>query len=105
KNNIQNDRLTTKLASKSDWWFHVKNSPGSHVVMACPPDVEPDAKDFTEAAELAAYFSSQKDGTHVAVDYTHIKYVKKPAGSAPGFVIYTSNYTAYVEPKISAKEI
>lgn len=99
KNNVQNDYVTTKLAKKSDWWFHVKGGAGSHVVMVCPPDVEPDAKDFTEAAELAAYFSSFRDGENVAVDYTRAQNVKKPSGSVPGYVIYHTNYTAYVDPK------
>ena len=105
KNNIQNDLITLKLSKKSDWWFHVKNSPGSHVVLVCDADEEPPARDFTEAAELAAFFSSRKDGENVAVDYTKIRNVKKPSGSAPGYVIYTSNFTAYVDPKCECKEI
>lgn len=105
KNNIQNDFITTKLSKKSDWWFHVKGSAGSHVLMVCPPDVEPDARDFTEAAELAAYFSGIRNGENVAVDYTHVRYVKKPAGSPAGFVTYSSNYTAYVDPKCECEEI
>jgi predicted ribosome quality control (RQC) complex YloA/Tae2 family protein len=32
------------------------------------------------------------------VDYTEIKYVHKPAGAKPGFVIYDRNRTAYVDP-------
>ena len=103
KNNIQNDYITLKAAKKSDWWFHVKNSPGSHVVMTCGPDEEPDARDFTEAAELAAYFSGLRDGENVAVDYTKIRNVKKPAGAALGYVTYSSNYTAYVDPKCGCK--
>ncbi len=94
KNNLQNDYVTTVLASKDDYWFHVKNAPGSHVVMKCAKD-EPDAVDFTECAVIAAYFSSQKDTPNTAVDYTRVRYVKKPSGSKPGFVIYETNYTAY----------
>lgn len=105
KNNIQNDYLTTKQAKKSDWWFHVKNSPGSHVILVCDVDDEPPARDFTEAAQLAAYFSKRNDGVNIAVDYTKIRNVKKPSGSVPGYVIYTSNYTAYVDPKCECKEI
>ena len=103
KNNVQNDFITFKASKKSDWWFHVKNSPGSHVVMTCAADEEPDARDFTEAAELAAYFSTLRESENVAVDYTRIKNVKKPPGSVPGYVTYSSNYTAYVDPKCSCK--
>lgn len=102
KNNIQNDFVTTKAAEKSDLWFHVKNAPGSHVVLVtkgAPLDDIPDA-DVTFAAQTAAKYSSVKDGQNVAVDYTFAKNVKKPSGSKPGFVIYSSNWTAYVTPTV-----
>ena len=98
KNNTQNDFLSTKFAEKSDWWFHVKGGAGSHVIMRCEPDEDPDARDFTEAAQAAAFFSDEKASANVAVDYTLAKFVKKPSGSAPGHVIYTDYYTAYVNP-------
>jgi len=96
KNNIQNDYITTKIAEKTDWWFHAKNLPGSHVLMQCH-GVEPPEKDFTEAAEIAAYYS-KAEGNNIAIDYTLAKHVKKPAGSKPGYVIYHINWTAYVTP-------
>lgn len=95
KNNLQNDYITTVAAGKSDYWFHVKNMPGSHVVMFCGDD-EPDARDFTECAMIAAYYSSGKKIPGVAVDYTKVKNIKKPSGAKPGFVIYDTNYSAYV---------
>ena len=97
KNNIQNDYITTKLAEKSDWWFHVKNMPGSHVLMQCGKE-EPSEVDFTEAAEIAAYYSSAKDGTIVTVDYTDVKNIKKPNGTKPGFVSMSSYRTIYIDP-------
>ncbi len=96
KNNTQNDYISTKLAEKSDWWFHVKNLPGSHVLMQCGKE-EPSERDFTEAAEVAAYYS-KAEGNNIAVDYTNAKHIKKPAGSKPGYVIYHVNWTAYVTP-------
>lgn len=99
KNNIANDHLTTKLANRNDWWFHVKGQPGSHVVLECfPGESDPSEEAFTEAAMIAAYHSSAKDGVAVPVDYTKVREVKKPAGSKPGFVIYHTNWTAYVTP-------
>lgn len=99
RNNIANDYLTTKTAARCDWWFHVKNQPGSHVVLVLNDSAEePDEKTFTEAAEIAAYNSKAKGGVMIPVDYTRVSKVKKPAGSKPGFVIYTSNWTAYVTP-------
>ena len=96
KNNVQNDYITTKLAEKTDWWFHVKNMAGSHVLMQCGKE-EPSEIDFTEAAEIAAFYS-KAEGNNIAVDYTNAKHVKKPAGSKPGYVIYHVNWTAYVSP-------
>ena len=97
KNNLQNDYVTTKLASKNDYWFHVKNAPGSHVVMRCADsDDDPPSRSFTECAMIAAFYSSEREKPQAAVDYTRVRYVKKPSGSKPGFVIYEKNYTAYV---------
>ena len=102
KNNIQNENITFNLAHKSDYWFHVKNKAGSHVVMLCNGE-EPDAINFTEAAEIAAYYSSLQGGVSVPVDYTFAKNVKKIQGANPGLVIYHTNWTAYVTP--SAEKI
>ena len=102
RNNIQNDHLTFKLAAKEDIWFHVKDVPGSHVIMVTNGE-EPSEQDYTEAAEIAAYYS-KASGAPVAVDYTKVKNVKKPSGSKPGFVIYKTNYTAFVTPNSHAKD-
>ncbi len=99
KNNRQNDYLTCKLAQNKDLWFHTKNIPGSHVVLKYEQDRPFTDEAITQAASLAAFLSKAKDSDNVPVDYTEIKNVKKPAGAKPGFVIYTTNQTAYVTPK------
>ncbi len=96
KNNVQNEYITHKLASKTDYWFHAKNTAGSHVVLICDGE-EPTDMDFTVAACIAAYYS-KAEGANIAVDYTLAKNVKKPSGAKPGFVIYHTNWTAYVTP-------
>lgn len=98
KNNLQNDHLTFDVAEKYDFWFHVKNAPGSHVVMICSGMEEPPAEDFTEAAIIAATNSKMADSEKVTVDYTLVKNIKKPPAAKPGFVIYHTNYSAYVTP-------
>ncbi len=97
RNNLQNDILTHKEAAGYDYWFHSKNAPGSHVVMLCAGE-EPPEKDFTEAAMIAAVHSSLADSPMAEVDYTYARNVKKPNGAKPGFVIYHTNYSAYVKP-------
>lgn len=95
RNNLQNDKLTLRIAAKTDIWFHTKDIPGSHIILVTEGR-EPTDRDYTEAAEVAAYFSGAKDT--VAVDYTEVKNIKKPQGSKPGFVTYKTNYTAFVKP-------
>jgi predicted ribosome quality control (RQC) complex YloA/Tae2 family protein len=51
------------------------------------------------AAKLAAKHCSLSTGSNVPVDYTRRKFVKKPSGSKPGFVIYTHQRTAFVTPE------
>lgn len=98
KNNRQNDYLTTKLASKNDLWFHTKNIAGSHVLVFCEGrEVSDDTILF--AAQLAAENSKAKNSSNIAVDYTPVKFVKKPNGAKAGMVIYTTNKTVYVTPK------
>lgn len=98
RNNSQNDRLTTKIADKRDIWFHTQKIHGSHVILCCAGK-EADAASLTMAAELAAWYSQGREGDKVPVDYTPVKYVKKPAGARPGMVIYTTYQTAVVTPK------
>ncbi len=97
RNNIQNDYITFHVATKGDLWFHTKGVPGSHVVLLCGGE-EPSAEDYTEAAAFAAFHSKAVRGGTVAVDYTRVKNLKKPPAAKPGYVIYHTNYTAYVTP-------
>ncbi|MGN0482977.1 MAG: NFACT family protein [Lachnospiraceae bacterium] len=99
KNNFQNDELTFKFATGNDWWFHAKEIPGSHVVVKTNGDTLPD-ETFEEAARLAAYYSKGRENAKVEIDYLQKKNVKKPNGSAPGFVVYYTNYSMVAVPDI-----
>ena len=97
RNNRQNDRLTTKDADKRDIWLHTQKIHGSHVIL-CTGGAEPDEQSLMEAASLAAYFSQAQGSTKVPVDYTPVKFVKKPAGAKPGMVVYTTYQTMLADP-------
>jgi predicted ribosome quality control (RQC) complex YloA/Tae2 family protein len=99
KNNYQNDWLTFKFASNSDWWFHAKHAAGSHVILHTNGE-EPTDKAYEEAAACAAYYSKLRDTTKADIDYIQKKHVKKPNGSKPGFVVYYTNYSMAVTPSI-----
>ncbi|GER65566.1 hypothetical protein BpJC7_17260 [Weizmannia acidilactici] len=97
KNNKQNDYLTNKVAARDEIWLHTKDIPGSHVVIRSK---NPSPETILEAANLAAYFSKARQSASVPVDYTKVRYVKKPNGAKPGFVIYENQQTVYVTPDV-----
>ena len=95
KNNLQNDRLSFKTANKNEIWLHVKDMPGSHVVIR---STDPSEQTILEAAQLAAYFSKGRDSDHVPVDYLRVKQLHKPNGAKPGFVTFRGQNTLSVTP-------
>ena len=95
RNNLQNDALTTEFARRTDYWLHVKELHGSHVILRCEGS-EPSGTALEYAAELAARYSQAAGSGKVAVDYTMVRNVKKPSGSLPGKVIYTNYHTIVV---------
>lgn len=100
KNNFQNDELTFGFAVGNDWWFHVKDAPGSHVIVKSNGAELPD-RTFEEAGRLAAYYSKARGGEKVEIDYLEKKHVKKPKGAKPGFVVYYTNYSLIIDSDIS----
>lgn len=98
KNNRQNDYLTLKMARPEDLWLHVKDLPGSHVIIRSHGMEEIPETALREAAQLAAYFSQARHSGQVPVDYTLRKHVRKPRGAKPGMVIYDQQKTLYVTP-------
>lgn len=100
KNNYQNEELTFKFATGNDWWFHAKGMPGSHVIVKSNNEELPD-RVFEEAGKLAGYYSKGRDNDKIEIDYLQKKNVKKPNGSAPGFVVYYTNYSLTIHPDIS----
>ncbi|WP_304151441.1 NFACT family protein [Finegoldia magna] len=94
KNNYQNDNLTLKQANREDIFVHVKDMPGSHVIMRNENLIQ---KDYDVACFLAAYFSSMSKEKYVEVDYTEKKNVKKAKGAKPGMVFYNNFNTVNVD--------
>jgi predicted ribosome quality control (RQC) complex YloA/Tae2 family protein len=86
KSDEDNDFLSLKAALPDDYWFHVRNMPGSHVILRARPDEDPDRETLKRAAAVAAFHSkARKDGI-VAVSCTRARYVTKPRGARPGTV-------------------
>lgn len=97
RNNMQNDILTLRTAEKTDIWLHTKDIHGSHVIILCGGITPPDST-LLFAAKKAAEHSQAANSSQVPVDYTLVKYVKKPSGAKPGMVIYTHQSTIFVKP-------
>ncbi len=100
KNNKQNDYVTFTIGSPKDLWFHTKDIPGSHVILKTVLPT-PYPEDINLAVQLAAYFSKARNGSQIPVDCTERRYVKKPSGSKPGFVIFSNQNTFYTTPDIT----
>lgn len=100
KNNYQNDELTFQTATGNDWWFHAKHMPGSHVIVKLGNAQELPDRTFEEAARLAAYYSKGREQEKVEIDYIQKKYVKKPGGAKPGFVVYYTNFSMVIDSNI-----
>lgn len=103
RNNTENDWLTMKYASKTDVWMHTKDIPGSHLIIKLDDGrtvSDLPAELIYEAAAIAAWHSKAGNSSNVPVDYVPVRYVKKPAGSKPGMVIFTHNQTVYVDPAL-----
>ena len=95
RNNLQNDALTFRQARKSDYWFHVKDYHGSHIILSCG-GAEPLDEAVLEAAAYAVRYSEAAGSGKQAVDYTQVSNVSKPSGAYPGRVIYRNYKTVIV---------
>ena len=96
RSNVQNDELTTRIGRRTDYWFHTQRLHGSHVILRCN-GMEPTELAIAQAAAIAAYYSQGREGGKVPVDYTMLRFVRKPSGALPGKVVYTDYKTIMTE--------
>ncbi len=93
-----NDYVTFQLAQPEDLWFHVRDLPGSHVVLR---KLQRNAVVSNEmillAARLAAGHSKAKPGTKITVSYTEKKNVKKIPGAPAGMVTMAKEKSLLVD--------
>lgn len=94
KNSKQNDYITLKLANRDDIWFHVKDVPGSHVILRSENIND---NDIITAAYLAAINSSVSNEEKIDIDYTEKKNVNKAKGAKPGMVYYENFSTVTID--------
>ena len=95
RNNKENEEISFSKGQPNDIWMHIKDIPGSHVLILrnnqeLPKDV------LIYAANLACEYSKAKKGDKVTVDYCERKFVKKIKNSKPGNVTYTNFHSLLV---------
>ncbi len=100
KTDSDNDCLSLKIASPTDWWFHVRGMPGSHVVLKVDKDQVPGRQTLNQAAAIAAYHSKARSGGVVAVSGTLARHVCKPRGAKPGTVHIRKERVFKVRPAL-----
>jgi len=95
RNNKENEEISFSKGQPNDIWMHIKDIPGSHVLILrnnqeLPEDV------LIHAANLACEYSKAKKGDKVTVDYCERKFVKKIKNSKPGNVTYTNFHSLLI---------
>ena len=96
----ENQRLTFRLAGPEDFWLHVRDAPGAHVVIRNPTrSSKPAPATLREAAQLAAWFSDLREAGEVDVHWTRRKYVRKIRGAPAGTVQVKKSSTVRVCPQ------
>ena len=99
RNNRQNDEISTKILKNGDYWFHVQQAPGAHVVMKIgATNVKLTDEDLSYAASIAAGYSKLRDDHKVEVMVSEAKFVHKPKGYKPGLVNVLQYKTLLVPP-------
>lgn len=101
KNSKQNDYITLKLANKDDLWFHVKDVPGSHVILRSDNIND---EDINIASYLAAVNSSISSDNKINIDYTEKKNVNKAKGAKPGMVYYENFSTITIDTNLNVSD-
>ncbi len=98
KNSKQNDYLYSKVSAPDDLWFHVLNTPGSHVIVKLGNSSKevPDNL-ILKAARLAKEYSTARNSSKTAVIYTKRKYIKRPNNTKSGFVVYKNETEIVVD--------
>lgn len=92
-----NEKLTFQLSNGSDWWLHVKDFPGSHVIIRTPRGQEPDPETLADAAQLALYYSKAKDRGEAEICVTQRKFVSRLGKSRTGQVQISKHKTRLIK--------
>lgn len=105
KNARSNHSLTFKHAHGNDWWLHVKDYPGSHVIIKVQRNTALDQETLLDAMQLALHYSKANKEKGADVSWTRKKYLSPMKGSTQGIVQISKHNTKWVanDPERLAK--
>ncbi|MBN2722930.1 MAG: DUF814 domain-containing protein [Deltaproteobacteria bacterium] len=86
---VENHKLTFRVANGEDYWFHIRDFSGPHVI-ALTGKKELTQETLLDAASLAVFYSDARKNGGGDVIYTRRKYLKPVKGS-PGKVTVASS--------------
>lgn len=95
----ENDFISTQLGRPHDWWFHTRVFRGSHILLRCFRKTTPGDELIGLCCSLAAWYSKARFSSNVPVDYTQVRFLRKPRRSPPGFITYSEHKTVFAEPR------
>ena len=81
--------MLNKYANGNDYWFHIRDYPGSHVIVKKIKKEELSERVKIEASNLAVYFSKKRNSLDADVYFTLVKYLHKSKGGPQGLVFPT----------------
>ncbi|MBN2384067.1 NFACT family protein [bacterium] len=98
RNNKENDLLTFQTAQPDDFFLHVRDYGGSHIIVKNKGRKQSmPAETLIEAATLAGHYSQGRTQPALDITVTQKKYVRKPKGFPPGKVLIEREKNIRVE--------
>jgi len=98
KTDRENDSLTFNEGRSDDFWMHVRDGKGSHVLIKNPKRLPALPQNtLIEAALLAGHYSKFKKDSSIDVILTQKKYVRKAKKAPPGLVLVTREKNVRVQ--------
>jgi len=83
------DDILRRIAKGNDYWFHIRDYPGSHVIVKEIKHKEITEEVKKEACLLALHYSKCKNATDADIYFTRVKYLQKGKTGVPGLVMPT----------------
>lgn len=92
-----NEALTFQYAKGSDWWFHVNDFPGSHVILRIGKNQQPDEESIKDATQVAIFYSKVKEKGEADICITQCKYVSRLGQKKKGQVHISKHHVIHAK--------